>query len=85
MGLVTEIVPDGKLMDSAGELAAALAAASPTSLLHTKRLLCESAAEEIDRELKRAVKENARIRCTEDFREGLAAFLEKRAPKWSGR
>jgi len=85
MGLVTEIVPDGKLMDSAGELAVALAAASPTSLLHTKRLLCESAAEEIDRELKRAIKENARIRSTEDFREGLAAFLAKRTPKWSGR
>jgi len=85
MGLVTEIVPAGELMDSAGELAAALAAASPTSLLHTKHLLCESAAEEIDRELNRAVKENARIRSTADFREGLAAFLAKRTPKWSGR
>ncbi len=85
MGLVTEIVPAETLMDSAGELAAALAAASPTSLALTKRLLCSFAAKEMDRELEHAVAENARIRSTADFREGLAAFLEKRAPKWTGR
>jgi enoyl-CoA hydratase/carnithine racemase len=34
--------------------------------------------------LERAVLENARIRCTPDFKEGLASFLEKRKPVWSG-
>lgn len=85
LGLVTEVVPPERLMDSARELAGALLAASPTSLAHTKRLLCKFAAEEIDRELERAVAENAAIRATPDFREGLAAFLEKRKPAWQAK
>src|SRR6267378_5017966 len=40
MGLVTEVVYREELMDIAGELAAALVVASPTSLARTKRLLC---------------------------------------------
>ena len=35
-------------------------------------------------ELERAVLENARSRCTPDFKEGLASFLEKRKPVWRG-
>ncbi|MBI3670653.1 MAG: enoyl-CoA hydratase/isomerase family protein [Acidobacteria bacterium] len=84
MGLVTEVVPPEKLMDSARELAEALIASSPTSLARTKRLLCETAADQIDRALALAIEENARIRATSDFREGLASFLEKRKPNWSG-
>lgn len=84
IGLVTELVPAEKLMASARELASALLAASPTSLARTKRLLCNFAAAEIDRGLEQAVAENARIRSTADFREGVSAFLEKRKPKWSG-
>lgn len=84
MGLVTEVVPPEQLMDSARELAEALIASSPTSLARTKRLLCETAADEIDHDLALAIEENARIRATSDFREGLASFLEKRKPNWSG-
>src|SRR2546422_2233121 len=80
MGLVTEVVSREELMDIARELAAALVAASPTSLARTKRLLCRFAEEEIDRDLACAIEENARIRTTADFREGLASFLEKRRP-----
>src|SRR2546422_9446214 len=85
MGLVTEVVSREELMDIARELAGALVAASPTSLARTKRLLCRFAEEEIDRELACAIEENARIRTTADFREGLASFLEKRRPSWHGR
>ncbi len=85
MGLVTEVVPAEELMDAARQLAGALLAASPTSIAHTKRLLCKFAAEEIDRELELAIAENAGIRATADFREGLAAFLEKRKPVWQGK
>ena len=82
MGLVTEVIPAERLMEAARELAGALLAASPTSLMHTKRLLCKRAMEEVERELERAIAENAGIRSTPDFREGLAAFLEKRKPVW---
>lgn len=84
LGLVTTVVAADKLMDNARELAAALLSASPTSVLGTKKLLTEFAAAEVDAELERAVMENADIRATPDFREGLAAFLEKRKPVWRG-
>ena len=84
MGLVTEIVPAERLMDRAHELANVLIAASPSSLTRAKRLLTSAAAAGVDHDLERAVLENARIRCTPDFKEGLASFLEKRKPVWQG-
>jgi enoyl-CoA hydratase/carnithine racemase len=38
----------------------------------------------VDHDLERAILENARIRCTPDFQEGVASFLEKRKPVWQG-
>ena len=82
LGLVNEVVPQEKLLGRARELAAELLAVSPTSLVYTKRLLRELFQEELDRHLERALQENARIRSTPDFREGLTAFLEKLKPVW---
>jgi len=84
LGLVTIIVPADKLMKSARELAEALLANSPASLLRAKRLLCNFAADQVDLELTRAIEENASIRATPDFKEGIASFLEKRKPNWPG-
>jgi methylglutaconyl-CoA hydratase len=85
LGLVTQIVPAKELMSAAQILAAALLACSPVSLRMTKKLLCDFAAPEIERELELAATESAQIRTTQDFREGVASFLEKRAPRWSGK
>ncbi len=85
MGLVNEIVPQEKLLDRAREFAVTLAAMSPTALTSTKRLLGKFAEAELDRELELAVRESARVRATADFREGVAAFLEKRKPVWRGK
>lgn len=85
IGLVTEIVPGERLLDVARELAASLLASSPASLLRTKQLLLKFSEAELDREIEMAVQANAAIRATADFREGLAAFLEKRPPRWTGR
>lgn len=84
LGLLTEIVPSEKLLDRARELAATLVANSPTSLARTKAHLSESARADLDREIELAIAANAAIRSTADFREGLSAFLEKRAAKWRG-
>jgi enoyl-CoA hydratase/carnithine racemase len=51
----------------------------------TKRLLSQLVNTELDSSLDAAIEENARIRQTADFKEGITAFLEKRKPRWSGR
>jgi methylglutaconyl-CoA hydratase len=85
MGLLNEIVPGGKLLDRARELAEQLAESSPLSLFQTKRLLTEHARAELDLQIEHASRANAGIRESADFREGITSFLEKRKPKWTGR
>src|SRR5256885_1814881 len=81
-GMVTEVVPGERLLERAQELAEDLIAASPSSLTRAKHLLTSAAAASVDHDLERAILENARIRCTPDFKEGVASFLEKRKPVW---
>jgi methylglutaconyl-CoA hydratase len=85
MGLINEIVPPEKLMTRARELAALLMENSPASLRATKKLLSDHARAELDLQIEAAVRENAAIRTTADFREGVVSFLEKRKPVWSGK
>jgi methylglutaconyl-CoA hydratase len=85
LGLVTEIVPAEKLAARAREFAGILLSASPTSIERTKRLLMSYEEATLKAELELAIRENAAIRSTANFREGLSSFLEKRAPHWSGR
>jgi methylglutaconyl-CoA hydratase len=84
LGLVNEIVPAEKLVSRAHELAEVILAASPSSITRAKHLLVSAAAAGVDQDLERAVLESARVRCTPDFKEGIAAFLEKRKPIWQG-
>jgi methylglutaconyl-CoA hydratase len=83
LGLVTRVVPPAQLMPAAREQAATLLGSSPGALRATKRLLVHGAQTELIRRLELGVEESVAIRSTADFREGLAAFLEKRKPKWS--
>jgi methylglutaconyl-CoA hydratase len=85
MGFINEIVPADKLLARSNELAEILISSSPASLSRAKRLMTSAAAATVDADLERAVLENARIRCTPDFKEGLASFLEKRKPVWQGK
>lgn len=85
LGLVTQIAPAHEMMAAAQSLAVQLLSCSPLSLHETKRLLCNSAVPELDRELELAIAESAQMRSTKDFREGLASFLEKRPPRWASK
>jgi methylglutaconyl-CoA hydratase len=85
LGLVNEVVAPERLLDRARELAEQLTDNSPTSLRLTKKLINSFISAELDEQIDRAVHENAAIRQTADFREGVTSFLEKRKPQWSGK
>ena len=83
LGLVNEIVEPENLSARVDALAETLIANSPTSLAATKRLLAAQNKPWLDAALAAAMDANAESRKTADFREGVAAFLEKRKPKWT--
>lgn len=85
LGLVNGVVDPAQLMNRAGELALQLMENSPTSLRLTKKLINGFISPQLDTQIEQAIEENAGIRQTADFREGVASFLEKRKPRWSGK
>ena len=82
-GLVNEVVEPERLTARARELAAQLMENSPSSVRLTKQLINGFLARSLDEQMAQAIEDNARIRTTADFREGVTSFLEKRKPKWS--
>jgi methylglutaconyl-CoA hydratase len=85
LGLVREVVSADQLLARARELAGLLLENSAASLRATKQLLTHHAGAELDAHIDAAVRENAAIRTSADFREGISAFLEKRKPLWTGK
>ena len=87
-GLVNRLAPAAELPEAAVGLAATIAANAPLSLRGNKRairaLLAAHGALEPDVE-RALVTERAACFASEDFREGVRAFAEKRSPRWQGR
>jgi len=79
-GLVTKVVPDDQLADEAGALAAQLAAGPAHALAVAKRLLHTSLEETLESHLAREAEAISTASGTPEGVEGVAAFVEKRAP-----
>ncbi|MDE3061889.1 MAG: enoyl-CoA hydratase/isomerase family protein [Acidobacteriota bacterium] len=82
LGLVTEIVTADELLKTARALAQSLLLNSPQAMQSVKRLLAKHAARRLDEELADAVDANAQQRATDDFKEGIRAFLNHRRAEW---
>jgi enoyl-CoA hydratase/carnithine racemase len=84
LGLVTQVVPDQKLLATASETAKKLAAKPAGALRASKRLMKRPFLEQIKSAIKTENEEfSAQVR-SEDAKEALRAFLEKRPPHFAG-
>jgi 2-(1,2-epoxy-1,2-dihydrophenyl)acetyl-CoA isomerase len=83
-GLVSEVVEAGALAARAAELAAQLADMPTRGIGMTKRLVDSAVGTSLDEQLEREAQLQTAATQTQDFREGVAAFLEKRPPRFSG-
>ena len=84
-GLIWKVVDDGQLMPEATALARHLATQPTRGLALIKQALNRSAANDLDRQLDVERDLQRMAGKTEDYREGVAAFLEKRPPRFKGR
>jgi methylglutaconyl-CoA hydratase len=82
-GLVNDIVPPEELTQRVQALAELLIANSPQSIRATKRLLAAQNKAWLDAAIEAAIQSQVQARETTDFREGVAAFLEKRKAVWT--
>ena len=86
LGCVNEVVPADQLMARAMEKAQELASVSPSSIKATKRILNSMAvAEGLPESLNYSREVQMDLAQTEDFIEGVQAFVDKRKPNWVNR
>jgi len=85
MGLADVLVPQDEVRAAALKLAAEIAENSPLGLLATRATLRGDIADRVLRATEHELKEQNRLRKTDDFKEGVKAVAERRLPNFSGR
>jgi enoyl-CoA hydratase len=85
IGLVERVVPPGEALKAATELARTIAAKAPVALRYAKEAVVKGLELPLADGLRLEGDLSTLLRTTEDRVEGARAFLEKRAPRWTGR
>jgi 2-(1,2-epoxy-1,2-dihydrophenyl)acetyl-CoA isomerase len=84
-GLVNQVVPADELMSTAEDLVAHLASGPTRSYGLVKRLLLNSTYDSLESQMEHEARGIAASSRTADGQEGIAAFLEKRLPEFTGK
>ena len=84
-GLVSEVVPAAELDDAVARMVAELSALSPVALAMAKRVLNQVYDTPLHVGLELEGLAYGVLKSTDDFREGVEAFVEKRKPDFHGR
>ncbi len=85
LGLVNEVVPDESLRERVAALAAEIAANAPLAVRATKRMLRAGQQETFPNHVQHVFVELLPLFRSQDFKEGVAAFMEKRPANFQGR
>ena len=84
IGLVNRVVPPNDLDTAAQEIAAAILQGAPGAVTNSKRLIEELWSSSVAEDIELALRHHMEARESDEAKEGIAAFLEKRPPKWAG-
>lgn len=84
IGLVNRVVPPDELETTAQKIATAILQGAPGAVTNSKRLLEELWSSSVADDVALALRHHMEARESDEAKEGIAAFLEKRPPKWAG-
>jgi enoyl-CoA hydratase len=84
MGLVTRVIPDGELDAAVERVVGAISANAPRAIQLGRRAMAEAEGMPFDAAVEHLCRRLGDVLATEDAAEGLAAFVEKREPRWKG-
>jgi len=85
LGLINHVVPEGKALEAARELAAKIAANGPLAVAASKQVVCSAQDWDSSEMNERQNKILSPVFVSEDAIEGATAFAEKRPPNWKGK
>jgi methylglutaconyl-CoA hydratase len=83
IGLVNQVVPVDELTSAAQKIVSSILQGAPSAITNSKRLMDELWSSSVAEDIERALRHHLQARESEEAKEGIAAFLEKRPPNWA--